>query len=194
MNTVELNIRTIKHFLNLEITLPKFILKVIGVGIFVFLTAIGAYIRVPLFFTPVPLTMQTLFVVLSGALLKWKYGSISQGLYVILGIAGLPIFAGGASGIGVIFGPTGGYLISFIIASFILGVILERNKYSLLGLIIIFTSVMLFILTFGSLWIMIFMRVNMVQAFILGFAPFLIGGILKSLLAATVYDKLKHRF
>jgi biotin transport system substrate-specific component len=194
MNTVELNIRTIKHFLNLEITLPKFILKVIGVGIFVFLTAIGAYIRVPLFFTPVPLTMQTLFVVLSGALLKWKYGSISQGLYVILGIAGLPIFAGGASGIGVIFGPTGGYLISFIIASFILGVILERNKYSLLGLIIIFTSVMLFILTFGSLWIMIFMRVNMGQAFILGFAPFLIGGILKSLLAATVYDKLKHRF
>jgi len=194
MKTLELNPRAIKHFLDMRITLPKSLLKVMGVGIFVALTAIGAYIRVPLFFTPVPLTMQTFFVLLSGAILKKKYGSISQSLYVVLGVVGLPIFAGGVSGLGVILGPTGGYLISFILASFILGTLLEKSEYSLSQLIILFTSVMLFILTLGSLWIMIFLRVSMGQAFILGFVPFLIGGILKSLLAATIYDKLKHKF
>ena len=194
MKTLELNTKTIKHFLDMRISLPKSLLKVIGVGVFVALTAIGAYIRVPLFFTPVPLTMQTFFVLLSGAILKKKYGSISQSLYVVLGVVGLPIFAGGVSGIGVIFGPTGGYLISFILASFILGTLLEKSKYSLLQLNILFTFIMLFILAFGSLWIMFFLRVSVGQAFMLGFVPFLVGGILKSLLAAIIYNKLKHKF
>lgn len=194
MKTFEVNVKAVRHLLGLEITLSKSSLKVMGVGVFVFLTAIGAYIRVPLFFTPVPLTMQTLFVLLSGAILKKKYGSISQMLYVALGALGLPLFAGAVSGSGIILGPTGGYLMGFILASFVLGVLLDKRERSLFGLIISFVFVSILILTLGSLWLKVFLGVGIKQAFMIGFLPFIAGDILKCLLAATVYDKLKHKF
>src|SRR5262245_33110339 len=78
-----------------------------------FVTAVAAQIAIPLPFSPVPLTGQTFAVLLSGAVLGARRGFLSQVLYLLEGAAGLPFFAGGAAGAGILLGPTGGYLIAF---------------------------------------------------------------------------------
>ncbi|MBS3114084.1 biotin transporter BioY [Candidatus Woesearchaeota archaeon] len=101
-------------------------------ALFAALTAAVAWFKIPLPFTPVPITLQTLVVLLSGAMLGAYYGSLSMIIYLILGAIGLPVFAGGASGIGVLFGPTGGYLFSYPVAAFVIGKMLENKKLDIL--------------------------------------------------------------
>ncbi len=100
--------------------------KVFWMFTFALLTAIGAQIELPL--QPVPLTMQTFFVLLSGAILGKRAGAISLGLYVVLGCLGLPVFSGGASGLAKIIGPTGGYLLAFPIAAFVVGILTNIRR------------------------------------------------------------------
>ncbi|WP_448515922.1 biotin transporter BioY [Pseudothermotoga sp.] len=83
------------------------------------LTGVAAQIRIPLFFTPVPITGQT-FVVLLTPFLIGPWSVLSQTMYVALGVAGLPWFSGWKAGISVLFGPTGGYLVGFVLASMFL--------------------------------------------------------------------------
>jgi biotin transport system substrate-specific component len=83
------------------------------------LTALGAQIVIPI--QPVPITLQTLFVLLAGASIGRGWGSLSQWMYVGLGVAGLPLFAGGASGLAILSGPTGGYLVAFLVAPWVIG-------------------------------------------------------------------------
>ena len=93
---------------------------------FAALTVAGANIVIPL--EPVPVTMQTLFVLLAGASIGAGWGTASQWMYVGLGAMGLPLFAGGASGAGVLAGPTGGYLISFLVAIGAPGVVAAQES------------------------------------------------------------------
>lgn len=94
---------------------------------FALLTALSAQIVIPLPFTPVPITGQTFAVLLSGAALGAGAGAASQGLYVLLGAVGLPFYAGGASGWTVVTGATGGYLVGFIVAAWVVGVLAEMQ-------------------------------------------------------------------
>src|SRR3989338_9363878 len=96
-------------------------------ALFAALTAAVSPIKIPLGFTPVPITMQTLMVLLSGAMLGPYYGALSMVLYIVVGALGLPVFAGGSSGIGVLLGPTGGYLFSYFIAAFVIGKLVEKR-------------------------------------------------------------------
>ena len=93
---------------------------------FSILTAIGAQIEIPN--QPVPYTLQTFFVLLAGALLGKRNGAASMGLYLILGAIGLPVFSGGAFGLSRILGPTGGYLLSFPIAAFVVGYLARLRR------------------------------------------------------------------
>jgi biotin transport system substrate-specific component len=86
---------------------------------FAVLTGVGAYLTIPMF--PVPFTMQTFVVLMSGLLLGPKYGPLSQALYVAIGLLGLPVFAGGSGGLNVIFSPTFGFLVGYIPMSWIAG-------------------------------------------------------------------------
>lgn len=115
------------------------------IPIFSVLTAVGAFIKLPI--GPVPISMQTVFVVLSGIILGRK-AIYSQLIYVLLGLLGLPVFTSGG-GIGYIFTPTFGYLVGFILASYLIGTLREKLKtitvlklflISFLGLIVIYTS------------------------------------------------------
>src|SRR3989338_3067524 len=99
-------------------------------ALFAAFTAAVAWFRIPLPFTPVPITLQTLAVLLSGAMLGPYYGALSMIIYLALGAIGLPVFAGGSSGIGALLGPTGGYLLSYPIAAFVIGKMLEKKKLS----------------------------------------------------------------
>ena len=100
-------------------------------ALFAALLAAIAWFKIPLPFTPVPITLQTLGVLLSGAVLGPYYGALSMILYLIVGALGFPVFAGGGSGIGALLGPTGGYLFSYPVAAFIIGKLLERRNLNL---------------------------------------------------------------
>src|SRR4030043_1983259 len=83
------------------------------------MTAVGAYIHVPI--GPVPIVLSTLFVLLSGFLLGSHWGMASMGLYLLVGAIGIPVFAGGKGGFAHFFGPTGGYLLGCVLASWVTG-------------------------------------------------------------------------
>ncbi len=112
--------------------------------LFTVLTAVGAFIKIPI--GAVPVSLQTVFVLVS-ALLLGKKAAIAQGLYVLLGLLGLPIFTGGG-GIGYIFTPTFGYLLGFIAAAYVVGSLRDWTKkkdllslflFSVLGVLVIYT-------------------------------------------------------
>ncbi len=154
--------------------------------IFSLLTAVGAWIEIPLPFTPVPITLQTMFVTLAGAWLGAKRGALSQIVYLSYGICGLPVFAGGASSFAQLLGPSGGYLIGFPVAAFVTGLLVSRDKgfYWNLGACILGS---LPILLIGSLQLNILTGGNLTEAFRLGFIPFLAGDFIKCVVAAAVF-------
>ena len=96
------------------------------ISLFATLTAVGAFISIPLY--PVPLTLQTLFTLLAAMVLGSVMGALSQIIYVLLGVIGLPVFAGFKAGIGILFGPTGGFLLGFIISAYVIGKIIELKN------------------------------------------------------------------
>ena len=93
----------------------------------ILLIATLAQVKIPIPFTPVPLTGQTFAVLLVGAALGSKRGAISLVLYTLMGALGLPFFAGGASGLAYLSGPTLGYLVGFIAAAYVIGLLAERG-------------------------------------------------------------------
>ena len=113
-----------------ELSLPDKRIAVQAFWAFTFavLVAIGAQIEIPN--QPVPFTLQTFFVLSAGALLGKRGAAMSMSLYLILGVIGLPVFSGGAFGLAKILGPTGGYLLSFPIAAFVVGYLTRlRSEY-----------------------------------------------------------------
>src|SRR5512133_2023281 len=102
-------------------TIPGQLLLATG---FALLTAMGAAIQIPI--GPVPITLQVLFVLLSGLVLGSRMGALSQMEYLAIGFAGAPVFAGGKAGIVALLGPTGGYLVGFVVAAYLAGLIAER--------------------------------------------------------------------
>lgn len=100
--------------------------RMVYASMFGALTAVGSFMVIPL--QPVPITLQTLFTGLAGVLLGAYTGALSQIVYVLLGIIGLPVFAGGKAGIGTLLGPSGGYIIGFIVAAFVIGKITEVKR------------------------------------------------------------------
>lgn len=98
------------------------------VSLFASLLCISSYITIPI--GPVPVTLQVLFVLLAGAVLGAELGALSVLLWIMIGIAGMPVFAGGKAGPVVLLGPTGGYLIGFVVCAFIVGRIFSRAPES----------------------------------------------------------------
>jgi biotin transport system substrate-specific component len=148
------------------------------------LTVIGAHVVIPI--QPVPVTLQTLFVLLAGASIGAGWGSISQWMYVGLGALGLPLFAGGASGAAILAGPTGGYLISFLIAPFVIGTLLRRSD-RIGWQIFSFTVGKLVILVIGVTHLTLFYTHDLAQALAVGVVPFLPGALFKIAAAVSIH-------
>ena len=171
----------------------KTIDAVIGVTFFIIATALGAYIRIPVPGTPVPITLQTFFVVLSGAVLGSRLGLFSQAGYIILGAIGMPIFQGYTFGFAHILGPTGGYLIGFMAASFLTGKMLEGESRNLFKITASFLMGNAVLYTLGILWLMLIYRISLLNAVMIGVLPFFTIELAKIFLAAVVYSKISHR-
>jgi len=148
------------------------------------LVAALAQITIPLPFTPVPLTGQTFAVLLVGAALGSKRGLASMILYTVEGAIDLPFFAGGASGWHVLVGATAGYLIGFIVAAYVIGLLaergLERNVRTSFVPFFVGTLVIYF---FGVAWLSTVLG-SLSKAIVAGLLPFVIGDIIKLILAA----------
>ncbi len=168
-----------------ELITDRRAISLTGVITFTILTWLGAYACVPLGYTPVPITMQTLFVFLSGAVLGKKLGSLSQVLYIVLGGLGMPLFASGSFGILHLFGPTGGYIAGFVAANYIIGNILSRND-KLIYIIAAFAAAGFVILLFGGSWLAFGLGFGIKKALYLGVLPFIPGCIVKIAIAAII--------
>jgi len=183
----------IEAVLKREVIVNKTSCRALGVSIFVILTSLGAFVRIPLPFTPVPLTLQTLFVLLSGLFLGNHLGAITQISYVILGMSGLPIFAGAGSGLNYLLGPTGGYLFGFVLAAFFVGKFIKHVKDNLFSVLSVLFIGDLIILICGILWLKLLLGYPSVKLLSIGLIPFIPGDLLKAVFAASLYLKFKNR-
>ncbi len=168
------------------------IAAVAAVFVFIILTALSGFVRVPLWFTPVPLTLQTYFVLLAGAVLGARRGAASQAGYLLLGALGVPVFSAAGSGLAYLFGPTGGYLLGFIAAAWLLGRVLKYCR-SRLSCYAAFIGADLLILACGSLWLAAVSGCGIGRALLLGAVPFIAGDMLKAFAAAQSYLWLRRR-
>lgn len=176
-----------------EIILDKTLCRIIGVAVFVVLTGLGAFVRIPLPFTPVPITLQTFFVLLSGAFLGSGLGALTQSIYVFLGLCGLPIFTGTGTGMLYLLGPTGGYLFGFILAGFLVARLTRYSSNNLFLTFAVFCIADLALLLSGVIWLRILFGSSFRKLLLIGLIPFIPGDLLKALTAAGLYLKLKSR-
>jgi len=162
------------------------LVRVAAIVLFAALTALGARITIPLPFTPVPITLQVMMVLLAGLTLGAKDGALSQIVYVTAIAVGLPFDAKGI-GTAVLMSATAGYLIAFIPAAFITGWLAEKGTRgnrlwsfaaSLIGVGIIYLI--------GTAWLTIgFLGGNWAKGWALGIAPFIVVDVIKALIAAA---------
>jgi biotin transport system substrate-specific component len=152
---------------------------------FIGLISLGAWISIPFF--PVPLTLQTLFVLLSGMILK-RYAVIPVSLYVVLGALGLPVFHAGVAGFGILLGPTGGYLIGFMGAALVVGLAYESPSETiritglLTGTGVIYAT--------GIAWLMFSLGSGLLPAITMGLVPFIPGEVVKVYSAYVIEKRL----
>jgi biotin transport system substrate-specific component len=151
------------------------------------LTAVSAQISIPI--KPVPFTLQTMIVLLAGAFLGAKNGAYSQVIYIFLGAIGLPVFAqtgDGSMGFARLIGPTGGYLLAFPIAAYIVGILTQRNQKYLTVVISMFLAELV-VIFIGTMYLYASYLHNFVDAVKAGAAIFSIWMVVKVFTAASIY-------
>ncbi len=151
---------------------------------FAVLTAIGAHVEIAT--RPVPYTLQTFFVILAGALLGSRRGSVSMLLYLGAGALGLPVFASGEIGVAKLIGPTGGYLLAFPLAAFLTGMLVPRSS-RVAWILLSMAAGMLVIFACGFLFLHAFYLQDLMQSLVSGFFIFSWWDGLKVLAAAAIY-------
>lgn len=175
-----------------ELSLPKKLALALGMAA---LTGLAAQVRIPLPWSPVPVTGQTFAVLLAGVLLGRWWGGISMVTYAGLGIAGVPWFTGWGGGLGHLAGPTGGYIIGFIPAALFLGYFTDRyirarSFFSMFGLMLFANFILIYIpgLLQLGLWINLVKGepTTFVGLLMMGAIPFIAGDITKAALAAAI--------
>ena len=157
------------------------------VALFSALIAVGAFIKIP--FLLVPITLQTLFVVLSALVLERRLAVLSVIVYIMIGLVGFPIFANGG-GINYIFSPTFGYLLAFIFATYFISSFKEKNIYisTAIGMLIIYALGMIYFVFIqyvlnGKVYLISYLFYNL-------FLVFLPGDILSCVVAIIGYRKI----
>jgi len=166
-------------------------------SLFAALIAAGAFISIPV--GPIPIVLQNMFVLLAGLFLGWKWGLASVSIYILAGVLGLPVFSSGGAGIGHIMGPTGGYLISYIPAVILVGLIsnpshsegLKEEKRALLPDLIAMVIGSCMVYCGGVPWLKMVTGMSWNKAVAVGMIPFIIGDIIKIAAAVPIVRTLR---
>ena len=163
--------------------------KLVYAALFAALTAVSAWVTIPLPY--VPITLQTFFVILSGGALGAYFGALSMVVYLLLGFIGLPVFSRGQSGLGVLAGPTGGYLVGFVLCAIVTGLIVKMRKNpGLLWYALAMAIGTLVIYACGWAQLSLILRMPADTALLVGVLPFIPGDVIKIIAAAYVAKKL----
>ena len=166
--------------------------SIVFTSLFTALIAAGAFLVIPV--GVVPITLQTMFVILAGLLGGMRIGTSAAVLYLLLGTLGLPIFSGGTGGIGHLLGPTGGYLVAWVPAAFIAGFFSDRTSMPKLPRFILGSiAATLVIYLLGVPWLKFVLGLSWSQAAAAGALPFLPGDILKVVAAVSIARILSDR-
>lgn len=177
--------------------------KILMTALFAALMAVGAYIKVPL--PPVPITLQTLFVLTAGLMCGWKTGLASVAIYLFIGAIGLPVFTSGG-GIGAMLGPTGGFLFGLIPAVLIAGICSDigyrhtegeepnKTKFTIWCCVGAVLATFIGIYGIGVPWLKINRQLSWNAAFAGGMYPFLIGDMVKIIVAVILARNFRERF
>ncbi len=153
------------------------------------LTAAGALIAIPI--GPVPMVLQNLFIMLAGLLLGGRWGLISVAVYLLAGLIGLPVFAGGSGGVGKLIGPTGGYLFGFAAAAYLIGVISEKGRGRVVMDVLAMLAGTAVIYALGVSWLKLVTGMSFSTALAVGMVPFLPGDALKMAAAIAIARSLR---
>jgi len=165
------------------------ILVALGVG----LLTLSAKVNLPLPY--VPMTLQTLVVLLTGAAYGWRLGSVTLIAYLAIGAIGVPVFAGPAGGLAPFTGPTAGYLYGFVVAAFVTGLLSERGwDRSVLLPFVAMAIGHLLILAAGFGWLAFGMKLGAEKAWLVGIKPFITAALIKNALGAILLPAMRRIF
>ena len=153
-------------------------------ALFTALISVLTYITIPLPFSPVPITAQSLAVMAAALILSTQETIFAIGTFLFLGIVGVPVFSGGRAGLGVIFGPSGGYLIGFLIGGIIINLLAkDKDKFWQVLTAVIIGGI--FVIHFiGFIWLSYSTGMGLKEAFFAGSLPFIPGDLFKAVLAS----------
>lgn len=158
------------------------------VGLSAALIAVCAWIAIPL---TVSITLQTMAICLVAGLFGWKRGTLSVIIYILLGMIGLPVFTGFKSGLAVITGPTGGYVLGFIFTAIIVGIATEKIGKKIWQCILFMAIGVLVCYLFGTIWFTIAYKVTFISALSTCVFPFLLPDAVKIIVASILVNRLK---
>lgn len=178
------NSQTMPAFDPFRLSERSFVIKALFVVAGTMVLALASRIAVPM--VPVPITMQTFAVTMIGALYGWRLGGLTVLAWLVEGLAGLPVWANGASGVATFFGPTGGYLVSFPLVAMLAGWLAEKGWTGerAIASFAAHLSANILCLAIGGVWLGAMIGAE--KAWLLGVMPFFLGAVLKSALAAAV--------
>lgn len=155
------------------------------------LMALSAKVSLPLPY--VPMTLQTLVVLMIGAAYGWRLGSATMLAYLAEGALGLPVFAGPVGGIAPLLGPTAGYLFGFVAAAFVTGWLAERGwDRSVVRLFAAMAAGHVIILAAGFGWLAFGLGLGLSRAWLVGIVPFIAASLIKNALGATLMPALRR--
>jgi biotin transport system substrate-specific component len=157
--------------------------RLVAIGIGALVVALAAQVRIPLPFTPVPVTLQDLAVLTVGGLLGPAAGAAALATYLALGMLGLPVFAGGGAGLAWLLGPTGGYLLAFPVAALVMGAVAARAGF---GRALLGAALGMVLIHLGGVAQLTLLSGDLGAAVRLGSLPFLSVSLLKVGLAAAL--------
>ena len=164
------------------------VLNMVFTAMFAAVIALCSIIAIPV--GEIPVTLQTLAVCLTAAVLGWKRGVLSVFIYILLGAAGLPVFSGMQGGLGVLAGPTGGYIVGFLATAFIVGFTAERYGRRALPLALSMAAGVIACYAVGSVWFTVVMKCGIAQTMLTCVIPFLIPDAVKIALAVFLSRRL----
>ncbi|MDR2717321.1 MAG: biotin transporter BioY [Treponema sp.] len=166
------------------------------VALFAALISAGAFIAFPI--GPVPIVLQNLFTLLSGLVLGPVLGTAAVGLFIAAGAVGAPVFANNGSPMGIarLLGPSGGYLFGYLLGAFVAGLIVgfprPGVKTPVWRIVLAAATGMFVVYIPGLIRLKFFLNVDWKQTFIVGFLPFMIGDIIKGVIAGLISPRLRR--
>lgn len=166
---------------------------IILTGIFAAITAVLSQVSIPIPFSPVPITLSLVAVFLSSIILGSKFGTISQIVYLLLGAVGVPVFANFHGGIGVLLGPTGGFLLSYPFVSLIIGLFINKKEpLKTCDLILPVSLGLIICYTFGSVWLAYVTKMTFINTISMGVLPFIPLDIIKVIFIILTGSKIRN--